>query len=142
MTTVTNRETTSKRRRALRLAALAIGLLALMLLLGAFGVWQILSTVGRSGRDLTGLDGVWRDEDSPKHLYRFRPDGKIENSWGGLPFGEAGTWDRDGATITIHSIRDWDFEAELDGGEIRGRLIQRSTGNAGGPHAWKHEWPE
>ncbi len=141
MTMETDPERNSKRRRVLLWTVLVIALLALMLLLGAFGVWQILR-VGRSGRDLTGLDGVWRDEDSPKHLYRFRADGKIENSWGGLPFGEAGTWDRDGAKITVHSIRDWDFEAELDGGEIRGQLNQRSTGSRLGPHAWKHEWPQ
>jgi hypothetical protein len=91
---------------------------------------------------MTGLEGVWRDEDSPKHVYRFRKDGTLENSWGGLPFGSFGTWVRDGDKVTVRTIRNWDFEGELKGKEIRGRIIVLPDGKETDTKVWKHEWPE
>jgi len=46
------------------------------------------------GPDKADLEGVWRDVGSPKHLNRFRGDGVLDGSWGGLQFGNAGTWSR------------------------------------------------
>jgi hypothetical protein len=107
---------------------------------GGYLLWRAKGPVA-SKRDMTGLEGVWRDEGSPKHVYRFHKDGTFENSWGGLPFGEFGTWEREGDKITVRTIRDWNFEGEIKDGEIRGSIIDRSRDARIGQNAWKHEWP-
>jgi hypothetical protein len=125
-------------------ASVVIGLaivLALLAGVGGYVGWRIATRPDPNARDMTGLEGVWRDEDSPKHLYRFRKDGTLENSWGGLPFGSFGTWEREGDKVTVQTIRDWDFEAELKGKELRGQVMMRSSGIASDAKVWKHEWP-
>ncbi len=85
------------------------------------------------------LEGVWRSEESPKHVYRFRGDGVVENSWGGLPFGAAGTRSREGAKVRYASNRDWDFVAELRGDQLTGDMVERSSGRVIGPTKWRRE---
>jgi hypothetical protein len=75
-------------------AMILVPIVAMALIAGTGGylLWRAKGPVA-SKRDMTGLEGVWRDEGSPKHVYRFHKDGTFENSWGGLPFGEFGTWE-------------------------------------------------
>jgi hypothetical protein len=123
-------------KRAVRRAALA---LSLVLVLGAAVLWVVLSSGNRGGRDMAGLGGTWRDTTSPKHTYRLRPDGKVDGWYEGLPYGVIGTWDRDGQNVVVHTDRNWDLEGTLEDGTIRGRLVERPSGNPLGPTVWKRE---
>jgi hypothetical protein len=132
----------SRKRVLIWAAVIVIPIIAMALIAGTGGylLWRAMGPA-TSKRDMTGLEGVWRDEDSPKHVYRFQKDGTLENSWGGLPFGEFGTWEREGDKITVRTIRDWDFEGKLGHGVIRGQVITRPNSNGIGEKTWKHEWP-
>src|SRR5688572_12837184 len=95
----------------------AIGLVLAILLLAAGAAWWAFFGPPRD-QDVTGLDGVWREEKNPKHLYKFRKDGKLQ--WktealvlGDLLWGDAGTWRRDGSKITVLPERNWKVEGEL-----------------------------
>jgi hypothetical protein len=50
--------------------------------------------------------------------------------YGGLPMDRFLTWQRDGQQITIRTTRNWDFVGQLDGGEIRGKMILRDQAGA------------
>jgi hypothetical protein len=131
------------RKRALMWAAvILVPIVAIALIAGTGGflLWRAIGSAA-SKRDMTGLEGVWRDEDSPKHLYRFQKDGTLDNSWGGLPFGRFGTWEREGDKIIVRTIRAWDFEGQLEDNAIRGQIIMRPSSDASGAKTWKHEWP-
>jgi hypothetical protein len=131
------------RKRVLIWAAVILVPIVTMALIGGTGGYVLWRAIGSAAikTDMTGLEGVWRDEDSAKHMYRFQKDGTLENSWGGLPFGRFGTWEREGDKITVRTIRAWDFEGQLEGKVIRGQIIMRPSGDVGGEKAWKHEWP-
>ena len=62
--------------------------------------------------------------------------------YGGLPMDCFLTWQRDGQQIIIRTTRNWDFVVQLDGGEIRGKMILRDqTGAAESEHdaVWRRE---
>jgi hypothetical protein len=66
----------------------------------------------------------------------------VDAWYGGLPVDHFLTWQRDGNQITIRTTRNWDFVGQLDGGEIRGKLILRDqSGAAEGEHdaVWRRE---
>jgi hypothetical protein len=88
---------------------------------------------------MIGLEGTWHDSDNPKHAYRFQPNGKLASSWSGLPFGEFGTWERNGQTIKVHTIRNWDFEGTLNDGLINGHMVNMPDRKTLGPKSWKCE---
>jgi hypothetical protein len=118
------------------------------------GVWLLLAVVAilATGAGLlslahdrgppaqyAGLEGTWRDPANPKHAYRPRPDGAVERSWSGLPYGAFGTWERDGQTVVVHTIRNWDFRGTLRDGSIEGQMIETQGGQVLGPSVWKRE---
>jgi hypothetical protein len=128
---------------------LVIGLtLAFGLLLAAGGLavwWAFFSPSLPWGPDMTGLDGVWRDEKNPQHLYMLRKDGTL--LWktkalvlGDLMWAGSGAWKRDGRKITILPDRNWMVEGELmDDGTIRGKTFSVPEGNALGDVVWRRE---
>jgi hypothetical protein len=124
----------------------AIGLALALILLAAGGgaAWWAFFGPPR-GPDTAGLDGVWVEEQNPKHLYMLRKDGKL--MWktkalvlGDLIWGEAGTWKRDGNKITILPDRNWKVEGELmDDGTIRGKMYSLPDGGALGDVVWRRD---
>ena len=103
--------------------------------LAYWGYWKVPA-------EPPGLEGVWRDPTDPKHTYRFRANGVMDAWYGGLPMDHFLTWQRDGQQITIRTTRNWDFVGQLDGGEIRGKLILRDqTAAAVSEHdaVWRRE---
>jgi hypothetical protein len=133
----------SPRRRAAsrwRLAGLScLGLLLLLVAgLGGLAYWGY----GQFLAEPPGLGGVWYDPTDPKHTYRFRAGGAMDAWYGGLPMDRFLTWQRDGQQITIRTTRNWDFVGQLDGGEIRGKMILRDpTGAAESEYdaVWRRE---
>src|SRR5262249_33646603 len=126
----------SPRRRASsrrRLAALAGPDLLLLVVAGGgcLAYWGY----GEFLAGPPGLGGVWCDPTDPKHTYRFRANGAMGAWYGELPMDHFLTWQRDGQQITIRTTRNWDFVGQLDGGEIRGKVILCDpTGAAEGEH--------
>ena len=84
---------------------------------GALAIWWMFFSPSLPwGPDMTGLDGVWREDKNPKFAYVLRKDGKLLAKSEGLPlgglvWGEFGTWKRDGGKITILPDRNWKMEA-------------------------------
>jgi hypothetical protein len=72
-----------------------------------------------------GLKGVWQDQVSPSTSTASA--WRLENSWGGLPFGEPRGRGTVSWKITVHSDRDWDSWG-TGGGEIRGQMIGGRAG--------------
>ncbi len=140
MTTTTPNPTT-RSRRGLWIAA---GVVAVILIggltVGGLALWWL------SAHDMTGLAGTWRDPANPKFQYEFRADGRVD-SWNGSrslvnKLGWEATWRRSGNHITIRTDRNWDFEGDLEGDTIRGRMLMRDTSGAIVPTAemvWKRE---
>jgi hypothetical protein len=50
--------------------------------------------------------------------------------YNGLPMDRYLTWQRSGQQITVRTTRHWDFVGQLDGGEIRGKMIVRDPTGA------------
>ena len=101
-------------------------LLGLIIAAALVGGWAYLR---HSQHDRAGLEGTWCDSSNPKHCYEFRPNGELA-TWSGSKewwnrIGWSATWRRDGKHIRIQTDRNWDFEGELDGGSIRGKMILR-----------------
>ena len=117
---------------------LCLGLLLAVAGVGGLAYWGY----GKFLAEPPGPGGVWYDPTDPKHTYRFRAGGAMDAWYGGLPMDHFLTWQRDGQQITIRTTRNWDFVGQLDGGEIRGKLILRDqTGAAEGEHdaVWRRE---
>jgi hypothetical protein len=92
------------------------------------------------------LEGTWRDTANPTHTYEFEPTGELaawvgSKSWWNRLGWEA-TWRRRGQHITVRTDRNWDFEGDLDGDTIRGRVLFKNEYGAvdGGADAvWQRE---
>src|SRR5262245_39674720 len=104
-------------------ACLAVGMLLVLALVA--GVAHL-----RSREKMAGLGGTWRDAPTSRHTFQFRPNGDLEAWYQTLPMGALGRWQRDGQQITIRTDRNWDFEGELDGEEIRGKQTLRDQDGA------------
>ena len=129
------RRASSRRRLAV---LLCLGLLLAVAGVGGLAYWGY----GKFLAEPLGLGGVWHDPTDPKHTYRFRAGGAMDAWYGGQPMDHFLTWQRDGQQITIRTTRNWDFVGQLDGGEIRGKLILRDqSGAAEGEHdaVWRRE---
>src|SRR5262245_5685004 len=81
-------------------------------------------------KDMAGLAGTWRDPNNPKHCYEFNPNGDLEawndpskSFWSHI--GWTATWRRNGQNITIKTDRNWDFNGQLEGNTIRGKMTIR-----------------
>ncbi len=121
---------TSARASGNRRALIVCGVIGLGVI-AAVGAWVYLWT---SGHDMTGLEGTWRDKTNATHTYEFRPGGELaawvgSKSWWNR-LGWSATWRRDGQRITIRTDRNWDFEGQLDGGAIRGKMLIRNEAGA------------
>ncbi len=87
----------------------------------------------KSRSDTTGLEGTWRVTTDTKHDYRFKANGDLEAWYQGLPMGTFMTWERDGTTITVRTIRaqrpsgDRVFVGDLKGDEINGKATVSDT---------------
>jgi hypothetical protein len=117
----TVRQTTDRRRRCEQLAA-------------EFTRSAFWADPRYSGHDRVGLEGTWRDRNNLKHFYEFRPDGELA-TWVGSQesynrIGWSATWRRDGNRITIRTDRNWDFEGQLGGVTIRGKVLIRDGAGA------------
>lgn len=125
MTETTHERPARARRRGNRILWIVSGIVALALLAVA-GTWAYLRF---TGHDMTGLQGVWRQEnDTDKRQgYDFQPDGSVsawngkEKSWWNTIGWEA-TWRREGDTITVKTDRAWNFVGKLEGDTIRGTM--------------------
>lgn len=119
-------------------AALVVGLAVL-------GAWCVFAPSLPWGPDMSGLQGVWREDNNPKHSYAFRKDGTLlwKTSmlvFGDLMFIEAGTWKRDGRRITVLPDRNWKVEGELqDDGTIRGKMTAVPEGNMLAEVTWRRD---
>ena len=130
------RRRASSRRRLVVL--LRLGLLLAVAGVGGLAYWGY----GKFLAEPPGLGGVWYDPTDPRHTYRFRAGGAVGAWYGELAMDHFLTWQRDGNQITIRTTRNWDFVGQLDGGEIRGKLILRDqSGAAEGEHdaVWRRE---
>jgi hypothetical protein len=122
-------KTATRRRRRILIAVGILGLIVIAVLLGV-GVYLFFS-----GHDTTGLEGTWHFANDPRHSYEFLPNGELaswfgsKQWWNGI--GWSATWRRDGDRISIRTDRNWDFEGELDGGTIRGKMLMRDPNGAG-----------
>jgi hypothetical protein len=105
-------------------------------ILGALGLCVVAALVGVlayptvSGPNMAGLEGTWRDPANPRHSHRFQPNGDLKSNFGSLPMAQFATWRRDGQQITIRTIRNWDFVGQLEGDEIRGKMLTRDETGA------------
>jgi hypothetical protein len=135
--------TASPRRRASSpwrlVMLLCLGFLLLVVVgVGGLAYWGY----GKVPAEPPGLEGVWRDPTDPKHSYRFRPGGGVDAWYEGLPMDHFLEWQRDGRRITVRTTRHWDFVGQLNGDEIRGKMILRDrTGAAESEHdaVWRRE---
>ena len=115
-----------------KLVLIAFGLLVLVIAAAFVGGWAYLKF---SGQNTAGLEGTWRMVGDAKHVYEFRPNGELA-SWSSSKkewwdkLGWSATWRRDGQQITIRTDRNWDFEGQLDGGTIRGKMLTRDETGA------------
>ena len=110
-----------------RLAVLScLGLLLAVAGVGGLAYWGY----GKFLAEPPGLGGGRYDPTDPKHTYPFRAGGAMDAWYGGLPMDHFLTWQRDGQQITIRTTRNWDFVGQLDGGEIRGKVILRDPTGA------------
>ncbi len=111
-----------------------------ILIIGGLGVILALASAIPVGclihwrfveHDMTGLQGTWRDPGNPKHIYEFRRNGEVDTWTGSKSFfnriGWTATWRRKGQTIFIDTDRNWDFEGQLEGNTIRGKMIMRDA---------------
>jgi hypothetical protein len=121
---------TTARHRDLWIVAVVLGVLIVgALAVGGLAYWWF------SAHNTAGLEGTWRDAGNPKHCYEFRANGHVD-TWSGSQalwnkIGWEATWRRSGNHITIRTDRNWDFEGELEGDTIRGKMLMRDPG--GGP---------
>jgi hypothetical protein len=99
-----------------------LGGLGLLLVAALVGGWVYLRP---AEANMAGLEGTWRDPANPKHSYQFRANGAVDAWYGTLPMGRFMTWQRDGRRITVRTERNWDFVGEVDGDEIRGKVLIR-----------------
>jgi hypothetical protein len=120
--------------------------LGLLLAAGALAVWWLFFSPSLPwGPDMTGIDGVWREDKNPGHSYMLRKDGTLlwktdKLVFGNLTWTELGTWKRDGRKITILPDRNWKVEGELmDDGTIRGKMLSVPEGNVLGDVVWRRE---
>ena len=121
---------TTAPRRAKRLL-IAFGILGLLVGAALVGGGAYLLF---SGHDRAGLEGTWRDTNDPKQYYEFRPNGALA-TWSGSKLwwnriGWSATWRRDGNQIYIRTDRNWDFEGQLEGETIRGKMLIRDEKGA------------
>jgi len=111
---------------------LALGILGVIAVAALVGGWAYLRF---SGHNTAGLEGTWHMEGNPRDVYEFRPNGELaswsssKKEWWDKP-GWSATWRRDGQQITIRTDRNWDFEGQLDGGTIRGKMLMRGKTGA------------
>jgi hypothetical protein len=101
-----------------------VGIVAIAALVGG---WVYLRV---SGHNTAGLEGTWREVgENSRHCYEFQRNGDLACWYGPKSWwnriGWSATWWRDGNQITIHTDRNWDFEGQLDGETIRGRMLIR-----------------
>jgi hypothetical protein len=110
---------------------IALGILGLLVVAALAGGWAYLSF---SGHDRAGLEGTWRFKNNPRHSYEFQANGNLACWYGPKQWwsriGWSATWRRDGNRITIRTDRNWDFEGQLDGPTIRGRMLMRDQTGA------------
>lgn len=118
------RNTATHRTKQVLIAFGVLGLIVFVALVGG-GAYLIFS-----GHNTAGLEGTWRDPTNPKHSYEFRPNGELASWYGSKEWwnrmGWSATWRRNGNQITIRTDRNWDFQGELDGGTIRGKMLMRN----------------
>jgi hypothetical protein len=105
---------------------IALGILGLLVVVALAGGWVYLWI---AGHDRAGLEGTWRDQVNPTHSYEFQANGNLA-TWSGSKqwwnqIGWSATWRRDGNRITVRTDRNWDFEGQLDGATIRGKMLIR-----------------
>jgi hypothetical protein len=107
------------------LVVLGIVGLCIVALLGVGGAYLIFS-----GHNTAGLEGTWRDPANPRHTHRFQPSGGVDTWHDKLPMERFVTWRRDGQQIIVRTTRGWDFEGQLEGEMIRGKMIIRDEKGA------------
>jgi hypothetical protein len=112
--------------RGTKRVLIVAGIVGSLVVIALVGGWTYLRF---SGHNMAGLEGTWRDASNPKHSYEFRPNGDLA-CWHGSKgwwnrIGWSATWRRDRDRITIRTDRNWDFEGQLDGGTIRGKMLMR-----------------
>jgi hypothetical protein len=122
---------TSAQARGSKHVLVVLGIIGLGIIAALVGAWIYLRF---SGHHMAGLEGTWRDTNNPKHIYEFRPNGGME-TWVGSKswwnrLGWSATWWRDGQQITVWTDRNWDFQGQLDGGAIRGKMLIRNEAGA------------
>jgi hypothetical protein len=122
---------TSARARGNKRVLVVLGIVSLCVVAALAGGWTYLRF---SRHNMAGLEGTWRDTNNPKHVYEFQPNGDLDawlvpKSWWNR-LGWSATWRRDGQQITVRTDRNWDFEGELDGGAIRGKMLLRNQSGA------------
>jgi hypothetical protein len=105
--------------------------LVLLGVFGALGLCVVAALVGvlaypmASARNMAGLEGTWRDPANSRHTHRFQPNGDVESNFGSLPMAQFASWWRDDQQITSRTSRNWDFVGQLEGNEIRGKMLIR-----------------
>jgi hypothetical protein len=117
--------------RRYRLALVVFGIVGACAVAALVGGWIYLQF---AGHNVTGLEGTWRTANDGSHDYEFRANGDLE-AWVGRKswwnrLGWSATWRRSGQHITIRTDRNWDFEGQLDGGAIRGKMLIRDETGA------------
>ena len=121
-------EKPSRRRRGLGVLGIA-GLFVVVVVVGAWALFP--------RKNMTGLDGMWRDTKEHNLYYTFQPDGSVDAYSGGKDWWRkiasetwSGKWQRDGQRITVQTDRNWDFVGQLDNGTIHGQTIIRDETGA------------
>jgi hypothetical protein len=107
-----------------------LGLLVLALM-GLLGGISLLHIDGPGARNMSGLDGAWRDPAWNHATFRLRTDGKVQ----AVPhYGVIGAWSREGHKIVIFPIHEGGFRLERTEGTLEGGTIRWRDG-----HAWERE---
>src|SRR5262249_37828820 len=77
----------------------------------------------RQSARMVGLEGTWRAGANSRHTHQFWMNGDVDSWYGSLPMGSFMKWQRNGNTINIKTDRNWDFVGELEGDQIKGKMI-------------------
>jgi hypothetical protein len=126
-----SQQSTSAQSRGVMRVLVVLGIVSLCVVAALGGGWAYLRF---AGHNTSGLEGTWRDPNNPKHSYEFQPNGEVAAWFGSKSWwnrlGWTATWRRDGQHITVRTDRNWDFDGQLDGGVIRGKMLLRNQSGA------------
>jgi hypothetical protein len=115
-----------------RFRRILIALAFLIVVAAPVGGWAYLNFMRH---DRAGLEGTWRwASETSRTTYEFLPSGELA-SWNGPKnwwsrIGWSASWRRNGSRITIRTDGNWNFDGELEGDKIRGKMLMRDEKGA------------